>query len=78
VCAKYKSSKLCKTLDKNEGKNEGWAGALKDAENQLEKAKAELSGWQRTVEHCRESLAKGRPWPGMQSEGHDLSQQHSV
>jgi hypothetical protein len=62
MCANKKSRKMCKSDDKNEG----WAGALRDAEAQLRKVKTELSGWERTVEHCRENLLKRRPWPGRQ------------
>ena len=70
--SKHMSSNMCK----NDG-NIKWKEALKDAEENLKKAKGQVSEWEATVRTLRDRIAEGSQWPG-QASAHSKAEQHSV
>jgi hypothetical protein len=44
--------------------NLGWSKALKDAEDRLGEAKAQVKKLEVTVQTCRDRVRSGEPWPG--------------
>jgi hypothetical protein len=42
---------------------ESWEEALRDAEENLQKASRELADWKAVVAICRKNVAHGKPWP---------------
>ncbi len=41
-----------------------WKEALSDAQQQLEKAQKDISGWKGVIQICRKRIAEGATWPG--------------
>lgn len=42
----------------------GWRAVMATAEEQIRKAKVQISALRRTIEICEEKIASGEPWPG--------------
>jgi hypothetical protein len=54
--------------DKNSGET-GWAGVIRNAEQEIRKARARIFSLQRSIQICQEKLEQNEQWPG----GHKTS-----